>query len=134
MSIEVYIDGASRGNPGESGIGIVINYKNGNKKEIKKYLGIGTNNQAEYTALITALESLKEESKNKIIIHTDSQLVANQINGLWKVKDPDLKLLFLKAKESINNFSDLTIKHIRREFNKEADRVANDAINEYFNK
>lgn len=133
MSIEVYIDGASRGNPGESGIGIVINFEDGNKKHIKKYLGIATNNQAEYNALINALKNLSEYSSDSITIYTDSQLVANQINQLWKVKDPDLRILYSEAKELFNRFQNIKIQHIRREKNKEADRVANEAINEYFN-
>ena len=133
MSIEVYIDGASRGNPGESGVGVVIDFGSGEKKEIKKYLGIGTNNQAEYKALITALENLKKYSEEEISIFTDSQLIANQINGLWKVKDSDLSKLFIKAKNYLKKFKKITITHIRREKNKEADRVANEAINEYFN-
>ena len=133
MAIEVYIDGASRGNPGESGVGVVINFENSEKKEIKKYLGIGTNNQAEYTALITALENLEDHIQDQIIIHTDSQLVANQINGLWRVKDPGLSVLFKRAKKQIANFKQIKIIHVRREKNKEADRVANEAINEYFN-
>ncbi|MGI9534208.1 MAG: ribonuclease HI family protein, partial [Thermodesulfobacteriota bacterium] len=91
-----------------------------------------TNNNAEYTALITALEIAKSENLEKINVYTDSQLVANQVNGAWKVKDSDIKLLFNKTKDLISNFSHFTITHIRREYNSEADRLANEAINEYF--
>ena len=131
--VSIYIDGASRGNPGDSGIGIIFRDSTNNFKEFKKYIGVGTNNNAEYTALITALEIAKSNNFNKINVFTDSQLVANQINGSWKVKDSDIKLLFNEAKSLINNFSHFTITHIGRENNSEADRLANEAINEYFN-
>ena len=131
--VSIYVDGASRGNPGDSGIGILFRDTDDNFKEFKKYIGIGTNNNAEYTALITALEIAISEKFNDINVYTDSQLVANQINGSWKVKDADIKILFEKAKGLIKNFSHFTIIHIRRENNSQADRLANEAINEYFN-
>lgn len=130
---EIYIDGASRGNPGESGIGILIIDEKGLTSEIKNYIGIGTNNQAEYKALIKALETAKELKKDKLKIFTDSLLVANQINGKWKVKHLEIKTLFQKAKELTQSFSDFQITHILRENNQEADRLANEAINEYSN-
>ena len=128
---EIYIDGASRGNPGDSGIGIL--FKNREQNNFKKYIGIGTNNNAEYTALITALEIALNLKILRIRVFTDSMLVANQINGSWKVKDADIRVLFSKAKKLIENFEDFSITHIRRELNSEADQLANDAINEYFN-
>ena len=131
-AVEIYIDGASRGNPGDSGIGIVFN--TGEENEFKKYIGIGTNNNAEYTALLTALELAIESRFNKIKVHTDSLLVASQINGDWKVKDPDIKILYERAIKLIENFEEFSIIHIRRELNSDADRLANEAINEYFNK
>ena len=128
---EIYIDGASRGNPGDSGIGIF--FKNQEQNNFKKYIGIGTNNNAEYTALITALEIAIGLKLRRIRVFTDSMLVANQINGSWKVKDADIRVLFSNAKKLIENFDDFSITHIRRELNSEADQLANDAINEYFN-
>ncbi|MGI9534629.1 MAG: ribonuclease HI family protein, partial [Thermodesulfobacteriota bacterium] len=125
--VNIYVDGASRGNPGDSGIGILFKDNNDNNKEFKKYIGVGTNNNAEYTALITALEIAKSENLEEINIYTDSQLVANQVNGTWKVKDSDIKLLFNKTKDLISNFPHFTITHIRREYNSEADRLANEA-------
>ena len=129
---DIYIDGASRGNPGDSGIGIL--FKDFEENNFKKYIGIGTNNNAEYIALITALEIAIKSNLLKVKIHTDSMLVANQINGSWKVKDPDIRLLFAKAKKLIEKFEKFSITHIRRELNSEADLLANEAINEYFNK
>ena len=127
----IHIDGAARGNPGESGIGILIEDESGSSREIKKYLGTRTNNQAEYTALITALESAGNYKSREIRIYTDSLLLANQMNGLWKVKHPDIKELYKKAKSLIEAYSRVTISHVPREENKEADRLANLAIDEY---
>lgn len=130
-TIEIYIDGASRGNPGESGIGIL--FKDNEQYNFKKYIGIGTNNNAEYTALITALEIALKSGLSRLNVNTDSMLVASQINGSWKVKDPEIRILFSKAKSLIEKLEDFSITHIRREFNSDADRLANEAINEYFN-
>lgn len=129
--VEIYIDGAARGNPGESGIGVFIIDERGGTREINKYLGTSTNNQAEYTALITALKSAKEHSNKSIKIYTDSLLLANQINGLWKVKNPEIAVLHKEAKKLLGEYKDTSITHIPREKNKEADRLANLAIDEY---
>ncbi len=129
----IYTDGASRGNPGDSGAGIVI--KDGEKtiKEIKKYLGIKTNNQAEYEALILALIEAHNLSLKKVRIHTDSQLLANHINGLWKVRHDNIKPLYKKAMKYLDRFDEFSINYIPRELNKEADSLANLAIDEYSN-
>lgn len=129
--LDIYIDGAARGNPGESGIGVLIREESGRTREVKKYLGTRTNNQAEYTALITALESVKDHRNQEIHIFTDSLLLANQMNGIWKVRHPEIRELHTRAKSLIEGFSRVTIRHIPREQNKEADRLANIAIDEY---
>lgn len=129
--IEIYIDGAARGNPGESGIGVLIRETEDKNREIKKYLGTKTNNQAEYTALITALESAQDLTDKPVRIFTDSLLVANQVNGIWKVKHPEIIPLNKKAKTLFKNYKDISIQHIPREQNFEADRLANLAIDEY---
>ena len=130
---EVYVDGASRGNPGESGIGVLVIRGNGSRREIRKYLGKGTNNEAEYKALIEALGYLSDEKSRETRIHTDSLLVANQMNGLWKVKDPKLRVLHAEAKKLASRFTGIKIEHIPRERNAEADRLANEAIDIYSN-
>ena len=129
--VEIFIDGATRGNPGESGIGVLIRESRDNNIEIKKYLGTKTNNQAEYTALITALESAQNLKDRAIKIFTDSLLVANQINGVWKVKHPEIIPLNIQAKTLFKSYKDISIQHIPRELNSEADRLANLAIDEY---
>ncbi len=129
--LDIYIDGAARGNPGESGIGVLIREESGGTREVKKYLGTRTNNQAEYTALITALESVHNHKSQEIRIFTDSLLLANQMNGIWKVKHPEIKELYTRAKGLLQGFRQVTISHIPREENGEADRLANLAIDEY---
>lgn len=129
--IEIFIDGAARGNPGESGIGVLIRGNGFEDREITEYLGTKTNNQAEYTALITALEAAQDLNDREIKIFTDSLLVANQINGLWKVKHPEIIPLNKKAKTLFENYQQISIQHIPREQNSEADRLANLAIDEY---
>jgi ribonuclease HI len=130
-SLEIYIDGASRGNPGRSGVGVFIVDVDGGVHEIKRDIGIATNNQAEYEALITALKSAKELKKNHLKIYTDSTLLANQINGNWRVRDSKIAALWKCAKRLIAEFEEVEIKHIPRELNREADRLANRAIDEY---
>ena len=98
-TVEVYTDGASRGNPGESGVGVLIVREDFTKEEIKEYIGKGTNNEAEYKALIRALRYLLDHGIRAVRVHTDSKLVANQINGLWKVKDSKLKILARGSKK-----------------------------------
>jgi ribonuclease HI len=128
---EIYIDGASRGNPGSSAIGVLIIDSKGRKYEIKKYLGIHTNNQAEYRALIIALASAKKLRKTLLTIFTDSQLLANQVNHLWKVRDPGIKPLYEEALRLISSFKKVELSHIPRHLNKEADRLANEALDDY---
>jgi len=130
-SAEIYIDGASRGNPGSSGLGVLIKHNEGNIHKVKRFLGIQTNNQAEYEALIAALNSAKELQLNHLKIRTDSLLLANQINDKWRVKDAKIAVLHKKAQELIKDFVHVEVKHIPRELNREADKLANQAIDEY---
>ncbi len=123
----IYTDGASRGNPGKSGCGAVIIFDNG-KVELKKYIGIATNNQAEYNALIIALEYLSKYKEIKNIeIYTDSQLMARQLNGEYKVKNKNIFNLYKKVIDLLHKYT-WQIESIPREENKEADRLANEAI------
>ena len=126
----LYIDGASRGNPGPAGIGIVILYEKKKKvKELYKYIGETTNNIAEYSALIYGLDEAAKLGANEVVVNMDSELVAKQLNGEYKVKDPNIKALFEKAAGVLKNFTNFEITHIDRLKNKDADRLANKAIN-----
>lgn len=129
-SLTIYIDGASKGNPGKAGVGIAIYDENGEKiKEISKSIGITTNNVAEYTAFILALqEALILGHREKIFVYTDSELLHRQLIGKYKVKNSNLKILFNIAKNLISGYKEFHIEHIRRESNKIADKLANKSI------
>ena len=125
--ITIYTDGASIGNPGKVGIGYLI-YKD--KKLLKQegiYLGIQTNNFAEYMALIFALTGALSLGEDKCQVFSDSQLLCEQINGNYKVKNKNIYALFVLAKKMISQFKSFNIKHISREENKEADKLAKEA-------
>ena len=130
----IYTDGASRGNPGRAGIGVVLRSDGALLGTIKAYIGIRTNNQAEYEALIAALKKARELGSRRLHIFTDSQLLANQVNGLWKIKDPTLRGLYEKARSLMRDFDSVTVTHVRRDLNKEADRLANEAIDDYIDR
>jgi ribonuclease HI len=133
MLLKAYTDGAARGNPGEAGIGVVMKNEHGETlHSLKHYLGKATNNIAEYRALIALLEFLKKSETlqcSELVVYTDSELMAKQINGIYKVKDADLKLLFQKVKLLLHAAPyKFSIEHIPRSLNKEADTLANAAI------
>ncbi|MDD5136388.1 MAG: ribonuclease HI family protein [Candidatus Omnitrophica bacterium] len=126
----IYTDGGSRGNPGPAGIGVVIFDSRKKKlKECYKYLGETTNNNAEYNALICGLEEAKNLGADEVVVKLDSELVAKQLNGEYRVKNSDIKPLFEKAVAALKDFKSFEIQHIDREKNKEADKLANKAIN-----
>jgi len=132
--IEIYIDGASKGNPGPSGIGVVICQDGQTIRNISSFIGNATNNIAEYTALVYALQEsliLKAES---IKINTDSQLLYRQINRVYKIKNPNLLGLYNQAMRLFSAFKQVKIKHIYRQDNRGADRLANKAIKEALKK
>jgi len=126
--IHVNVDGASRGNPGNAAIGIIIKKDNVVIKEIGEYLGKTTNNVAEYSALIRGLEEVLIMGHHEALFISDSQLIVEQIKGNYKVKDETLKVLFHKAKALISKMKSFSIKHVPREQNKEADKLANKAL------
>ena len=126
----IYIDGAARGNPGPAGIGVVILDENREKvKDYYKYLGTATNNIAEYNALIYALQEAHMLGAKDVVLHMDSELVAKQIRGEFRVKNNNIKPLFEQAIHLINGLDKIEIRHIDRSLNKEADKLANKAIN-----
>ena len=126
----LYTDGGSRGNPGPSGIGVVIFDSNKNKiKEVFKYIGEATNNVAEYTALVSGLEEALALKATDVVIYMDSELLAKQLNGEYKVKDANMKAFFDESLSLFKNFNSFEVKHIERAKNKEADKLVNKAIN-----
>ena len=126
----LYTDGGSRGNPGPSGIGAVILDSNRKKiREVFKYIGETTNNVAEYNALVHGLEEAISLKATDVVIYMDSELLAKQLNGEYKVKDANMKALFDRSLSLLKNFSSFEVKHIERLKNREADRLVNKAIN-----
>lgn len=130
-SLCIYIDGAARGNPGPAGAGVVItDAVAAVVKNISRYLGEATNNVAEYRALLCGLEEARELGAEELIINTDSELLARQLGGAYKVKNDTLKGLYAQAMDMLNDFQEVAVRHIPREDNKGADRLANKAIDE----
>jgi ribonuclease HI len=125
----IYFDGASRGNPGRAGAGIWITDGEGRKVlEVSRYLGHKTNNQAEYWALLLGLREARRLGRKSLHIFTDSELVERQIKGIYRVRDLDLKVLHRTVLQNLKTFSSVEIESIPREENREADRLANEAI------
>jgi len=122
----IYADGGSRGNPGDAGIGAVIyDSQQHVLKEISGYIVIKTNNEAEYTALITALREALKISTGELQIYLDSDLLVKQINGEYRVKNARLSELYAELMKLLHRFDTFKVTHVRREYNKEADRLAN---------
>jgi len=130
--VVIYTDGGCRYNPGPAAIGVVIQDVQGVKlATISDYIGQGTNNQAEYRALIAGLEKAHALGASSVEIRTDSQLIAEQMRGRYKVKDAALKPLFQKAQILSHRFQSFCINHIPREMNSEADRLVGLALSGY---
>ncbi len=128
-TFSIYVDGASRGNPGLAGAGAVIKDGEGNViKRIKRSLGITTNNIAEYRALILGLKGAKRLGLSRVKIFADSELVVKQLKGEYRVKNEGLKPLHSEARDLARGFEGFTITYISRDKNAEADRLANKAI------
>ena len=125
----IHFDGASRGNPGRAGAGIWITDGEGRRvSEVSRYLGHKTNNQAEYWALLLGLREAKRLGGKTLHIFTDSELVERQVKGIYRVKDLNLKALHRTVLQTLKAFSSFEIESIPREENREADRLANEAI------
>ncbi len=127
----IFVDGASRGNPGLAGAGAIIKGPDGEVAgELRRYLGMGTNNMAEYEALILALEEALSLGCETVSVFADSELVVKQIKGIYRVKNEGLKGLYAIAIKLIEQFSSFKITHVPREQNHEADKLANEAIDQ----
>lgn len=131
MTIVAHTDGASRGNPGESGIGIQMSDEKGNLLvSLSDYLGVATNNVAEYRALLECIKLARETTCTRLVVYSDSELMVRQVLGSYKVKDSGLKTYFQEVQRLLAEapFS-LDIRHVAREENKIADDLANRGIN-----
>lgn len=130
-SVIIYTDGASRGNPGPASIGIYVTDKESvSFFEHGETLGMQTNNFAEYTAVVRALELANRHGSTEVLLRSDSELMVKQMTGIYKVKSDVIKPLFQRARELCRGFKSVRFEHVRREFNAEADRVANEALDQ----
>ena len=128
----IYSDGGARGNPGPAAIGYVILDAGGKElKRARHYLGVATNNHAEYRALIAALEAAANLGFDHIACRLDSELVVKQLNGQYKVKEPSLKPLATEALALTRKFTQVEFTHVPREQNKIADQLVNEALDEH---
>lgn len=130
-----FTDGGARGNPGPAGLGVHIEKEDGEVIfETSQFIGNSTNNFAEYSAVLLGLQSLKQEFGKKtkemhFEMRMDSELVKKQLNGEYQIKEPGLVPMFIEIHNMrVANFPNLTLTHIKRELNKDADRLANEAM------
>jgi ribonuclease HI len=128
LAWQIHIDGAARGNPGPAAFAFIIQKQGSPAIEENGLLGTTTNNMAEYTALLKALERAAELGGKRLIVYSDSELLVKQMNGEYRVKNPDLRVLYDRAKELIEQFEHVTIRHVRREQNSRADELCNQAL------
>jgi ribonuclease HI len=128
MTLFIYTDGAAAANPGPMGIGIVVFKKGKMLKEVSEYLGNGTNNIAEYKAVIKALELALSLGESDVVIRSDSELLIKQVNGKYKIKAAHLKKLKAEVDMLKKNFTNVKFEHIPRERNKRADELSKAAL------
>jgi len=124
------IDGGSRGNPGPAGYGARIEREDGSIVELKEALSLATNNVAEYSGLLAALRWAVDQDIRTLHIRSDSELLVKQMKGQYRVKNEGLQPLYAEAVSLVRRVGKVTFEHVRREFNKDADRLANEAMDE----
>jgi ribonuclease HI len=128
-TLTLQFDGGSRGNPGPAGIGVVVSAPDGTPLvTLGRFIGNATNNVAEYRALITAMQEAKKLGASRIVIRGDSELIIKQMRGEYKVKHPDMKVLYAEAQEILATFDQTKIEHNLRHKNELADKLANLAM------
>ena len=132
MTILAFTDGASRGNPGDSGIGVILKDAHGAVlRSLSGYIGTTTNNAAEYTALLACLKLAANFNCEELIVHSDSELMVRQLNGQYKVRDQQLKRYYEQAQSLLRSASFRTsFRHVPRSQNSEADALANEGIDQ----
>jgi ribonuclease HI len=128
LKVTAFIDGAARGNPGPAGYGVYMTTSSGEVIELCGFLGHTTNNVAEYMGLVEALNVAKEEGATEVEIVSDSELLVKQMLGVYRVKHPNLIPLYQQAKAMTGKLSRFRIRHTLRAGNKDADRLANKAV------
>jgi probable phosphoglycerate mutase len=129
-SAVAHIDGGSRGNPGPASYGVYITREDGSVVELKAAIGVATNNVAEYNGLLAALRWAVAQGVATLHVRADSELLVKQMTGVYRVKNAGLQPLFEEAKSLARTLGRVRFEHVRRELNKEADRLANEAMDE----
>ncbi|GAH57891.1 unnamed protein product, partial [marine sediment metagenome] len=130
IKVIAYIDGGSRGNPGPAAAGFVLTDHAGNQLQAKAFfIGRTTNNVAEYTGIIKALEAAKQIGAKRLMVFSDSELLVKQVNGEYKVKSEQIRPLFRQAVDLLGDFESWKVRHIVRDKNKDADKLVNRALN-----
>ncbi len=124
------IDGGSRGNPGPAAYGVYIEWADGSVVELKGFIDHATNNVAEYNGLLAALAWAADQKLGTLHIRADSELLVKQMKGQYRVKNAGLQPLYERAQGLVRRIGKVTFTHVRREFNKQADRLANEAMDE----
>ena len=128
-ALVAHVDGGARGNPGPSGYGVAIeDAQRRPVAELSEFLGLQTNNFAEYSGLLAALRYALEHSHTALEVVSDSELMVKQMNGLYKVRAPQLMDLYQEARRMVRRLEWFRIRHVRREHNSRADKLANDAM------
>lgn len=131
QKVVIYLDGGARGNPGPAGTGyLIFDEEDHLLAKEGRYIGFATNNVAEYTALVEALDRAREFGAQEIAIRSDSELVVRQLNRSYKVRDKKLKPLHERVRILLYPYSKVEIQHVPREENREADELVNQAIDE----
>lgn len=127
--VVVHVDGGARGNPGPAGVGVVVTDEHGDELgRANDYIGEATNNVAEYQALLLGLDRARALGARKVSLVNDSQLIARQLTGEYRVKNADLQKLYLEAMRALRGFDDWSIESVPREQNELADELVNEAI------
>jgi ribonuclease HI len=129
QKVILYVDGSCSGNPGEGGAGVVVKDEHGKTiAYFKEYLGMVTNNRAEYQALILGLREALRLGIREVEVNLDSELVVNQVNGMYRIRDAQLKALEEEVRRLLGRYSRWVVQYIPRENNREADRLAREAV------
>ena len=130
-TLRLFTDGASRGNPGPAALGVVIEDDQGMRlRTFHRYIGKATNNVAEYKALIDGLKAIAQWKPDRVEVYLDSKLVVEQVNGKYRVKNAELGKLIGEVTDLKKQFPDIEFKHVEREKNRGADKLANMALDE----
>ncbi len=124
------IDGGARGNPGPAGIGVLLEEEGGARDEYYAFLGTTTNNVAEYAALLVLAVRTLKRGATDLVVHSDSELLVKQMQGAYRVKNPKLQVLHAAARRLLGRIPRVILRHVPREENREADRLANRAMDE----